>query len=182
LTASSRESNVLPVSNTPDHKDSGDKQKEINKMATTSAATGQNTGGRAHSDNGQANKTVLGDIEFGKVVKGTRPATAGGLGKGRKANPMDPATLGNLNEMLNAGGTTEYSVNWKGTNFAFRQQVQGTFDKWSKAQELIGVIVKFHRNTLAQSPNKLSPAADDNDKEVFVNYYISVEPKVPVKA
>jgi len=155
-------------------------------MATTSAANaGQNTGGRAHSDNGQPGNTVLGEITFGTVVKGERPKTAGGIGKGRKANPMDEATLGNLNEMLTAGGTTGYSVNWKGTNFAFRQQVQGTFDKWSKAQELIGVIVKFHRNTLSVSPNKLSPAADDNDKEVMVNHYITVErpgAKVPVKA
>lgn len=132
----------------------------------------QGTGGRATADNGQPNVTVLGDITFGAVVT-SRPKLASGEGKGRQPNPMDDATLLNLNTMFD--NDCQGSVNWKGTNLEFRQKVEGTFNKWAKARGLDGTL-RFRRNLLAISPNKISVAKEDNPKEIMVNYYIE---KVP---
>lgn len=158
-------------------------------MASTSLKDSQGgTGGRATADNGQPNVTVLGEIEFGTIVK-TRPALKGAEGKGKKPAPLDEATVGMLNLMLEAGGGQGNSANWKGTNFELRQRLTGpissTFAKWAKIQEMKGIAVKLSRSQLAASPNDISINAADNDKEVFINYYIKVEntsEKVEVKA
>lgn len=155
------------------------------------AADGQNQGGPQMSDNGQPGSTVLGEITFGTIVN-TRPELKGGA-KGKKASPLDEATLGTLNLMLEAGGGQSNSVNWKGSNLELRQKLTGpmssTFAKWAKAQEVKGVIVKLHRNQLAASPNDIDSAKEHNDEEVFVNYYLEVtqavnaaNPQVLVKA
>lgn len=157
--------------------------------AAATQSNGQNQGGPQMSDNGRPQDTVLGEVVFGTVIKAARPKVAG-VGKGRQPLPMDEKTLAALNLMLDNGGGENQSVNWKGTNFQFRQQVKSTFDKWAKAQEMRGVIVKAHYTTGAlagdkwiTSPNKVSPSAADNEKEVYVNYYITVvDEKATVKA
>lgn len=145
----------------------------------TSGSAG--TGGRATATNGQPEKTVIGDVEFGTVVS-VRPKLATGEGKGRQPLPMDDATLFNLNTMFDNG--VAGSVNWRGTNLEFRQKVEGTFAKWAKARKIDGTL-RLRRNLLAISQNKISVAKADNDKEIMVNYYIETIPDgadVTVKA
>lgn len=138
--------------------------------------TSDKASGRTNPDNAQgtSSNVLVGTRMFAGSVK---PNTVS-RGGGRKANALNEAVLGSLNFMLGELQQNKPGNAWdvyKGTQATRKRDLVGTVDKWIKAQELSGVIVKVHYQ--ACEGFKISNAADDNDKPVEV--LVSMELETP---